>query len=100
MTMADHENFTCRTLGGEVIHHPPVANDRQEGGDHYQGKVCSPWAIIEEWGLDFFTGNVIKYVLRNKPGVARELDLKKARHYLDKCIEREHAKASDGRVRK
>lgn len=98
MTIADHENFTSRTLCGKVIHQPQ-SNDRQEGGDHYQGKVCSPWAIIEEWGLDFWEGNCLKYLLRRKPGTPRLLDLKKARHYLDKVIERECARERAGLFR-
>lgn len=65
------------------------SQDRQEGGDHYQGRAMQPWDIIEAWELDFFEGNCLKYLLRRKPGTPRLLDLQKARHYLDKCIERE-----------
>lgn len=55
------------------------------GGEHYL-KAIQPWDIILAWGLGFFRGNIIKYVLRciQKNGVE---DLKKARHYLDYCIE-------------
>lgn len=62
---------------------------RQVGGDHYkkQGATMQPWAIIDAWGLDFYAGNVLKYILRHqyKDGVE---DLKKARHYLDRMIEK------------
>lgn len=62
---------------------------RQVGGDHYkkQGASMQPWAIIDAWGLDFYAGNVLKYLLRHqyKDGVE---DLKKARHYLDRMIEK------------
>jgi len=62
---------------------------RQVGGDHYkkQGATMQPWAIIDAWGLDFYAGNVLKYLLRHqyKDGVE---DLKKARHYLDRMIEK------------
>ena len=62
---------------------------RQVGGDHYkkQGASMQPWAIIDAWGLDFYAGNVLKYILRHqyKDGVE---DLKKARHYLDRMIEK------------
>lgn len=65
------------------------AFDTQVGGDHYkkQGATMQPWAIIDAWGLDFYAGNVLKYILRHqyKDGVE---DLKKARHYLDRMIEK------------
>ena len=68
---------------------PATANEHQVGGDHYQGRAMQPWDIIEAWGLDFFEGSVLGYLLRRKPGVKRVDDLRKARHYMDKCIERE-----------
>ena len=63
-----------------------VPNDIQIGGTHYKEKDIQPWDAIHEWGLGFFSGNVVKYVVRyrSKGGVE---DLKKARHYLDKLIE-------------
>lgn len=60
--------------------------DKQVGGKHYhQGNGIQPWDIIEAWELDFWEGNVIKYILRwkHKDGVQ---DLEKARHYLDYII--------------
>ena len=65
------------------------AFDTQVGGDHYKKQVATmqPWAIIDAWGLDFYAGNVLKYILRHqyKDGVE---DLKKARHYLDRMLEK------------
>lgn len=63
------------------------ANDEQVGGTHYQKKI-QPWDYVAANGLDFFQGNIVKYVtrFREKDGVA---DLLKARHYLDKLIELE-----------
>ena len=66
--------------------------ERQVGGDHYLGKPMQPWDVIDAWGLDFWEGNCLKYLLRRKPGTDRITDLRKARHYLDKCIAREEAK--------
>lgn len=59
----------------------------QVGGAHYANKPIQPWDIIDAWDLDFYAGNVVKYVLRfpHKGGVE---DLKKARHYLDYMIEK------------
>ena len=65
-----------------------TANERQEGGDHYVSMTIQPWDAIQQWGLGFLDGNVVKYIARwrKKNGVE---DLKKARHYLDKLIEME-----------
>jgi hypothetical protein len=59
----------------------------QIGGSHYQ-RAIQPWDIIYEWELDYWEGNVVKYILRwkHKDGVQ---DLKKAKHYLEYLIERE-----------
>ena len=58
--------------------------------DHYNRfKNHQPKDAIKEWGLDFFLGNVVKYVVRagSKPGESALTDLKKARQYLDFEIE-------------
>lgn len=62
------------------------ANDRQVGGAHYKdaGPV-EPWDIVNMYGLDFFEGNVLRYLLRRKGD--RVEDLNKAIHYLEKKIE-------------
>lgn len=62
------------------------ANEVQVGGIHYKIKDIQPWDAIHEWGLGFFSGNVVKYVARHREKNGIE-DLKKARHYLDKLIE-------------
>lgn len=76
------------------------ANERQEGGNHYQ-KVPGEqhWdRIIRLFGLPaarcYFIGNITAYVERylNKDGIK---DLKKARHYIDKLIEEEEKYAKE-----
>lgn len=64
---------------------------RQVGGTHYHDMPISPFAIIDAFGLDFYAGNVLKYLLRagRKPGVSRLQDLEKAHHYLGELIDRE-----------
>ncbi len=64
------------------------AKDTQVGGEHYKqvDSNMQPWAIIDAWELDFYAGNVLKYLLRFKSKDGIE-DLRKARHYLDKMIE-------------
>lgn len=64
------------------------ANDRQVGGRHYMDSKIQPWDFIAANNLDFFQGNIIKYVARYKEKGGVE-DLDKARHYLEKLIELE-----------
>lgn len=61
---------------------------KQVGGDHYEKMAIQPWEVIERGDLDFWEGNVVKYVMRYRAKNGLE-DLKKARHYLDYLIERE-----------
>jgi len=39
---------------------------KQIDGDHYTKRKIQPWDIIEEYNLDFFEGNALKYLLRYK----------------------------------
>ena len=56
--------------------------------DHYHGSV-EPWDLIAAQDLDFFSGNIIKYVVRagKKDGESTLDDLIKAQVYLKKLIE-------------
>ncbi len=71
---------------------PAPANARQVGGDHYASKAIQPWDYITSNNLPFLEGNIVKYLTRwrDKGGVQ---DLHKARHYLEKLLEIEQAKA-------
>lgn len=73
---------------------PGTARDSQVGGDHYAKHKIQHWDIVEEYGLNYFEGAVVKYVLRHrdKNGVQ---DLKKARHTLDRLIEIEEARSAE-----
>lgn len=56
--------------------------------EHYKGKgITEPIDLIESQNLGFVEGNIIKYVTRwqRKNGVE---DLKKAKWYLDRLIEK------------
>jgi len=64
-----------------------TARDAQVGGQHYRQHEIQPWDIIDEYKLNYYEGQVLKYLLRRKAG--RLEDLKKARHVLDKLIELE-----------
>lgn len=54
---------------------------------HYSQLKIQPEDYIEANDMNFFEGNVIKYVSRYKHKNGVE-DLRKARHNLDKLIER------------
>lgn len=53
----------------------------QQGGSHYQGAI-QPIEYIHSNDLNFFEGNAIKYVTRNRRKGSAIEDLKKAIHYL------------------
>ncbi len=55
--------------------------------EYYHGDAVM--RIIEEFKLDFLTGQVCKYILRagNKPGNSELRDLQKAKWYLDRKIQ-------------
>ena len=63
------------------------ANSTQVGGEHYKVMKIQPWDFIDANGLGYVEGMVIKYICRyrSKNGVE---DLQKAKHAIDKLIER------------
>jgi len=58
---------------------------KQVGGMHYFNPI-QPWDIIRAWDLNYWEGNIVKYVLRHK-GKGKVEDLEKAKHYLEYLIE-------------
>ena len=52
----------------------------QVGGDHYQGYDYQPLELIEDLGLSFAKGNILKYVIRFRNKGGKE-DLLKALDY-------------------
>jgi len=56
---------------------------------HYDLGI-QPVEVIDKWELDFYLGNVLKYIARaGKKDNASELeDLEKAKHYLEMKIEK------------
>ena len=63
-----------------------TAFSEQIGGSHYKMMPFQPICLIGSLNLDFFQGNVVKYVSRYKlkDGVR---DLEKARHYCRMAME-------------
>lgn len=65
-----------------TIDHPP----------HYTFSPLEVIDAIEAWRLGFHLGNVVKYVARSEHKGQRLTDLKKARWYLEREIERLEAR--------
>lgn len=67
-----------------------TAFSEQIGGSHYKDIPFQPIKLISMLDLDFFQGNVVKYVSRYKlkDGVR---DLEKARHYCRMAMEMEES---------
>lgn len=61
----------------------------QEGGDHYKKLGIEPVEYIQANNLDFFQGNVVKYVTRHKDKKGAE-DIRKAIHYLQMILEMQY----------
>ena len=63
---------------------------RKEPPEHYDHEI-QPWDVIDEWKLDFWAGNALKYICRagKKEGNTAVQDYKKAITYLEECIRRD-----------
>ena len=66
------------------------ALDKQVSGNHYKGCKIQPIEYIHANGLDYFQGNVIKYVTRYKDKNGRA-DIEKAIHYLELILELQYS---------
>lgn len=62
--------------------------------NYYNNTNISPFDVIDDWGLDFYSGSIVKYVKRagKKPGEEKLKDLIKIRTYVDKLIGLEQVK--------
>ena len=63
---------------GDTINHPP----------HYTFGKIEVITAIEDWGLGYHLGNAIKYIARAGLKGSPIEDLKKARWYLDRAIDK------------
>ena len=61
----------------------PAAKEKVNHPDHYNAGKIEVIDAIEDWGLDFIEGNVVKYITRAKHKGNTLGDLRKARWYLD-----------------
>ena len=69
---------------------PTGANATQVAGTHYKDRADpraqEHWDIVRFHNLDYFQGQITKYVMRHKMKNGLQ-DLKKAQHFLQKYIE-------------
>lgn len=68
----------------EIAQEQPITLDLPK---HYDTDIYEPLKIIDHYELDFYEGNILKYLLRwrKKDGVK---DLEKAADYLDRLIKK------------
>lgn len=67
---------------------------KQIGGSHYNRHRIQPIDVIDEYGMGFLDGNVLKYIMRY-PDKGGTEDLRKAIHYLEMLIEKENRKSAE-----
>jgi hypothetical protein len=68
------------------------ANSRQVAGNHYKNRGIEHWDIVALWNLDYFQGQILRYVMRwrDKAGL---VDLEKGLHVYQKYLEIERLRA-------
>lgn len=59
---------------------PNPTRSHNVGKSNYSKKFIQPWAIILEYGLDYWDGDIIKRVLRTKEEEPESLDYEKIIH--------------------
>ena len=61
--------------------------NKQVRGDHYKDCGIQPVEYIHANRLDYFEGNVVKYITRHRAKGEGENDIKKAIHYAELILE-------------
>ena len=64
--------------------------DKQVGGDHYKTCGIQPVEYIYANKLDYFEGNVVKYITRHRTKGQGKKDIEKAIHYAQLILELEY----------
>lgn len=80
----------CQECEGKIVGDPIKPN-------YYNDSQITPFDVIDDWNLNFYLGNAIKYIKRagKKANNSRLQDLKKIREYIDHEIKREEVKEND-----
>jgi len=66
--------------------------DKQVGGDHYKHCGIQPVEYISKNNLDYFEGNVVKYITRHKTKGEGRKDIEKVIHYAELILELKYGK--------
>lgn len=84
MSYEEHNENTLGKIRGSVVLDPIKP-------EYYNDTKITPFDVIDDWGLNFYLGNAVKYIKRagKKAGNSRLQDLKKIREYIDHEIRAE-----------
>ena len=77
-------------MSEENFNHSSEALKVQVGGDHYKDCGIQPVEYIHANKLDYFEGNVIKYITRHRTKGQGKKDIEKAIHYAQLILELEY----------
>lgn len=96
-----HTGNLCADCQGEIKERnrptdPPAAtHDPVSSPSHYTRLKPEPIEVIEAWGLSFHRGQVLRYLSRAGHKDNEVQDLRKARWFLDREIERLEKRGHD-----
>lgn len=84
MSYEEHKENTLGKIRGSVVLDPIKP-------EYYNDTKITPFDVIDDWKLNFYLGNAVKYIKRagKKAGNSRLQDLKKIREYIDHEIRAE-----------
>jgi len=77
-------------MSEENFNHSSEALKIQVGGDHYKDCGIQPVEYIHANKLDYFEGNVIKYITRRRTKGKGKKDVEKAIHYAQLILALEY----------
>jgi|TARA_R110001583_G_scaffold153058_2_gene304856 hypothetical protein len=77
-------------MSEENFNHSSEALKVQVGGDHYKDCGIQPVEYIHANKLDYFEGNVIKYITRHRTKGQGKKDIEKVIHYAQLILALEY----------
>ena len=82
--------YYMKKIEGKIMTCPGFEQEKKETVNHpeHYNKGIEAIDIIESWDLNFSLGNAIKYILRAPHKSNQIEDLKKAKWYVEREIER------------
>lgn len=97
----------CERIDGQFIDDEEACNealtiiceaeDNPIKPSYYHDSKITPFDVIDDWDLNFYLGNAVKYIKRagKKADNSRLQDLKKIREYIDHEIKSEEVLNND-----